>query len=186
MRWHYLPNLITILRIILIVPVCYNIVQDRFLPALYFLILAGLSDGLDGYLARRFNWQTRLGSLLDPLADKLMVISCFTALTWVQAIPLWLFIIILLKDIIVVTGAIIYHFFIASYEFSATLLSKLNTFLQILFLVTVVIKMQFASIPNILILALMYVMLLTTLGCTLDYIWIWSKKAYTHVRKSHD
>ncbi len=184
MKWNYLPNLITILRIILIVPVCYNIVQQHFLPALCFLILAGLSDGLDGYLARHFNWQTRLGSLLDPIADKLMVISCFTALAWVKAIPFWLFIIILLKDIIVVTGAIIYHFFIAPYEFSATILSKLNTFLQILFLVVVVTKMQFVGIPDILILSLMYAMLATTLGSMLDYVWVWSKKAYTH--KSHD
>jgi cardiolipin synthase len=185
MKWNFLPNLLTISRILFIVPVCYFLLDFNFLPALYFLIIAGLSDGLDGYLARRFQWQTRLGSLLDPAADKLMVVCCFTALAWIQAIPLWLFVIIILKDITVVTGAVIYHYLIGAYEFSATLISKLNTFLQIVFLVISVAKLHFTNIPQVLVSILMYGMLVTTVVSLLNYVFVWSRKAYINTHKPH-
>jgi len=186
MRWKYLPNMITLMRILLIGPTCYCIAQHHFLHAFSFLILAGISDGLDGFLARRFSWQTRLGSILDPAADKLMIISCFSTLAYIKAIPLWLLWIILLKDIVIVSGALIYHYWIAPYEFSAILLSKINTFLQIFFVLVAVAKLQFDQLPNSIVYGLMYGMMFTTLGSMLNYIWVWSLKAYHHLHGYHD
>lgn len=178
----HIPNLITTARIVLIWPICWHILQHDFLPALSFVIIAGISDGLDGYVARHCNWQTRLGSFLDPAADKVFIIVCFAVLTWIKAIPIWLFAIILLKDITIAIGAIVYHYLVASYEFAATTLSKWNTFIQIVFLLVVLVKLHFVTFPQVIVSSFMYIVLLTTILCMCDYVWVWGRRAY---RKTH-
>ena len=84
-----LPNIISVFRMLLVVPVVGSLLQQQFGMALVLFAIAGFSDGLDGFLAKHFGWQSRLGSILDPLADKLLLVSSFLTLTWMGFVPLW-------------------------------------------------------------------------------------------------
>ena len=90
MSFKWLPNAISFMRIALVAPILMLILRDDFAWALALFALAGFSDGLDGYLAKRFDWHTRLGALLDPVADKLLVAGTFITLAYTQDIPIWL------------------------------------------------------------------------------------------------
>ena len=96
-----IPNLITSLRFILVVPISFYIYQGNDLLALILFIIAGLSDGLDGYLARKFNWQSAFGQFADPLADKCLIVATLLALAFSDKLPLWFVYIILSRDGIV-------------------------------------------------------------------------------------
>ena len=108
----WIPNAISLLRIALIVPILMLILRGEYAWALGLFFFAGFSDGLDGYLATRFNWQTRLGGLLDPVADKLLVAGLFITLAWVGQIPAWLATVVILRDIVIFGGAVAYNFLI--------------------------------------------------------------------------
>ena len=99
-----IPNLITLLRMILVLPIIWLLAHGYFVESLYLFALAGMSDGLDGFLAKRMGWQSRLGSILDPLADKMLLVSTTIMLAWVGLIPLWLVGVIVLRDLLIVVG----------------------------------------------------------------------------------
>lgn len=184
MSLRYLPNIITCLRIVLVGPIIAAIAAGQYRLACYLFVLAGLSDGLDGFLARRFNWGSRFGSIADPLADKILLMGCFISLAWKGIVPLWLPVLILLRDLWVIAGAVSYHYFISPYDMSPTLLSKINTFLQILYLFLTLINLGITAIkPAILTITLW----LTILACVLswiDYTYVWGRKAWlTHKTK---
>lgn len=90
MKPHDIPNVITAFRFLLVPPVVILLLQERFTAALIVFGVAGFSDGLDGFLAKRYDWRSRLGSILDPLADKLLLVSSFVTLGWLGLIPAWL------------------------------------------------------------------------------------------------
>ena len=94
-----LPNIITGIRILCIPYLIWMIFQRQFEQALLLIVLMGLSDGLDGFLARSYGWQTRLGSMLDPIADKLMLLALFVSFGLLQWVPWLLVITIALRDI---------------------------------------------------------------------------------------
>lgn len=136
----YLPNVITIGRIVALFPLVWLLLNHHYSYALLVALLAGLSDGLDGFLARRFGWQGWLGGILDPLADKAMMTCCYAILAWQTILPMWLFILVILRDIVIVGGTTYYHFKIGKIkQAKPTLLSKLNTALQILLLLLVLL-----------------------------------------------
>jgi len=103
-----IPNLITSLRLLLAIPICIFIYQGNELLALLLFIFAGISDGFDGYLARRFTWESEFGKLLDPLADKCLILSTLLALAYVQLLPIWLVSILLVRDALAVMGSMLY------------------------------------------------------------------------------
>ena len=103
-----IPNALTSLRLLLAIPICIFIYQGNELFALLLFIFAGISDGFDGYLARRFSWETEFGKLLDPLADKCLILSTLLALAYVQLLPIWLVSILLVRDALVVMGSMLY------------------------------------------------------------------------------
>ncbi|NOR20565.1 MAG: hypothetical protein GQ538_10815, partial [Xanthomonadales bacterium] len=111
-RLAYLPNVVCVVRIGLVVPIMWFLVGAEYESALLLIIIAGFSDWVDGFLARRFGWESRIGGLLDPLADKLLFVSVFAALTWNGLVPLWLFAVVIGRDIIIVSGAFAYEFLI--------------------------------------------------------------------------
>ena len=102
------PNVITSLRLLLAIPICIFIYQGNELLALLLFIFAGISDGFDGYLARRFTWESEFGKLLDPLADKCLILSTLLALAYVQLLPIWLVSILLVRDALAVMGSMLY------------------------------------------------------------------------------
>ena len=103
-----IPNLITGLRFILVVPISIFIYQGNDLLALILFVIAGLSDGLDGYLARKYNWFTEFGQFADPLADKCLVIATLLAFAFSQKLPLWFVYLILSRDGNILIGAMLH------------------------------------------------------------------------------
>jgi len=96
------PNLITVFRAMLVPVVFWLLMAGHTQSALILFIIAGVSDALDGFLAKRYNWQTELGAYLDPLADKLLLVSVFIALGSLQELPLWLVVAVVSRDILII------------------------------------------------------------------------------------
>ena len=94
MSFSMLPNALSVIRIILTVPIVIALLKEQYLLTLLLFLVAGISDALDGWIAKQFSFQTRLGSLLDPVADKVLLTCTFIALYWVGRVPVWLLMII--------------------------------------------------------------------------------------------
>jgi len=129
----HIPNMICVVRIVLVAPIVWSLLDGRFGLALGLILLAGFSDALDGYLARRFNWRTRLGGLLDPAADKLLMFAAFVTLTWIGLAPIWLTAVVVGRDLVIIGGTIVYQLYVEPIHGEPTRASKLNTVFQILF-----------------------------------------------------
>ena len=102
-----LPNAITIARILAVPLMIWLIVSGDYLAAFWVFVLAGISDGVDGFIAKRFGLQTELGAYLDPLADKLLLVSIFVSLGMLRVLPAWVVILVVSRDILIVGGQII-------------------------------------------------------------------------------
>ncbi len=172
-----IPNAISILRIILVVPVALLLVEKKFDWALYLFVFAAASDGLDGYLAKHFGWTSRLGSLLDPVADKLLLVTCYVLTGWLGLIPVWLVWLIILRDVVIVVGATSYHYLFGPFMGEPTLISKINTVAQIVLVVLVIFDRGILQIPEGLIEVLIYLVVMTTVSSGLSYISIWWQRA---------
>ena len=177
MSLSWLPNAISLMRIALIPPILSLIVSGQFGWALALFCLAGFSDGLDGYLAVRFNWSSRLGGLLDPAADKLLITGMFVTLAWTGYIPVWLAAVVILRDVVIVAGAIAYNFIVKPVPGEPTRISKLNTALQMLFVVFVLSRAGFDWPDKITITVLGASILITVVISGVDYVWSWSQRA---------
>ena len=130
--------MICVVRIILVAPIVWYLLEERYGLALLLILIAGLSDALDGYLARRFDWRTRLGGLLDPAADKLLMFAVFVTLTWLGWVPVWFTAVVVGRDLIIIAGTIVYQLTVAPVHGEPTKASKLNTVLQIVWLLLTV------------------------------------------------
>ena len=172
-----IPNLISAVRILLTIPVVYFLLQREYGTALVLFTLAGVSDGLDGYLAKHYHWQSRLGGLLDPLADKLLLMSSFLVLSATGLIPVWLLMAAICRDLVILGGAIYYNFMIEEVQPAPTLASKLNTLLQILLVILVMVDAGPLPLPGVLIEALQWLLLATILISGVHYVAVWSRKA---------
>jgi cardiolipin synthase len=177
MSFSWLPNAISLLRIALVAPILMWILDGSFGWALALFAIAGFSDGVDGYLAKRFDWHTRLGALLDPIADKLLVAGTFIALAYTQDIPVWLASVVILRDVIIVAGATAYNFLVRPVEGEPTRISKLNTALQLLFLLFVLSRAGFGWPEEITITVLGAAVLITVVISGVDYVLSWSRRA---------
>ena len=177
MSLSWLPNAISLMRIALIAPILILMLQGDFGWALALFILAGFSDGLDGYLAVRFGWSTRLGGLLDPAADKLLITGMFITLAYTQQIPVWLAAVVILRDVVIAAGAIAYNFIVKPVPGEPTRVSKLNTALQMLFVLFVLSRAGFNWPDKITITVLGAAVLVTVVISGVDYVWSWSRRA---------
>lgn len=127
----HLPNALTVGRIALVVPTCAAVLDQRFREALALLLAAGVTDALDGWLAKRFRWQSALGAVLDPLADKLMFAGVFVAMVFAGLVPAWFAAVVVFRDALIVLGALAYRLLIGPFSFGATVISKLNTLMLV-------------------------------------------------------
>lgn len=177
MSLKWIPNAISLLRIALVAPILMLILKDSFAWALALFWLAGFSDGVDGYLAKRFEWHTRLGALLDPVADKLLVAGTFITLAYTQDIPVWLAAVVIFRDVVIVVGATAYNFLVRPVQGEPTRVSKLNTALQMLFLLFVLSRAGFGWPDQISITVLGASVLITVVISGVDYVWSWSSRA---------
>lgn len=179
MSLSWLPNAISLMRIALVAPILLLILNGGFGWALALFSVAGFSDGIDGYLAKRYGWHSRLGALLDPVADKLLVAGTFITLAYTQHIPVWLAAVVILRDVLIVGGAMAYNFIVKPVEGEPTKISKLNTALQLLFLLFVISRAGFDWPDEITITVLGAAILITVVISGVDYVWSWSKRART-------
>ncbi len=177
MSLSWLPNAISILRIALIPPILLLLLNGEFGWALALFFVAGFSDGLDGYLAVRFNWRSRLGGLLDPTADKLLITGLFITLAYMGQIPIWLAVIVILRDLVIVGGAVAYNFIVKPVPGEPTRISKLNTALQMLFVLFVLSRAGFDWPADITITVLGAAILVTVVISGVDYVLQWSRRA---------
>lgn len=161
----------------LTVPFVMLLIEKRFAEALLLFAVAGASDGLDGYLAKRNGWESRLGSILDPVADKLLLVSSFIVLSWLGILPLWLVLVVLGRDVIILVGALAYHYLIGDYDFRPTIVSKINTFFQIVLVLATVLSLSLYPLPEWLLIRLIEVVLATTVLSGMDYVWTWGRSA---------
>jgi cardiolipin synthase len=177
MQLRWLPNAISLLRIVLIAPILYYIVGARYDLALALFFIAGFSDGLDGYLAKTFNWHTRLGALLDPIADKLLVAGAFVTLASQGLLPVWLATLVVIRDVVIIGGAMAYNFLIRPVQGEPTKISKLNTMFELLLVLTVLARAGYGWPDEITIVVLGAAVLVTVVISGTDYVWSWSQRA---------
>ena len=181
MKARDIPNLISILRIFLVAPTVYYLLNQQFHMALLLFIIAGVSDGVDGFLARYFHWKTRLGAMLDPIGDKLLLISCFLALGWLGYVPLSLVVLVILRDVVIVAGAIVYHMFIEEVAIRPLLISKINTLLQIVLVVLIIFVHAGLALSDWIgtdvIKLVVWLVYASTVASGIVYIWSWGHRA---------
>lgn len=182
----HIPNLISIGRIVLTLPIVLALLRQDFRLALLFFTLAGISDGLDGFLAKQYQWQSRLGALLDPMADKILLAASSLSLAWLGLLPVWLVGVILLRDLIIIGGAFFWNVLIGQLEAKPTIISKINTFVQIGLVLAVVSEKAFVWLPAGTLEALVWITLATTLTSGMDYVWEWSKNARANLTNTQD
>ncbi|MCW8921550.1 MAG: CDP-alcohol phosphatidyltransferase family protein [Sedimenticola sp.] len=180
MKKEDIPNLISVLRIFMSVPIVWMMIEQHFGVALVLFGVAGISDGLDGYLAKHYGWQSQLGGLLDPLADKVLLVSSYLTLALIGIIPVWLVLIVILRDLVIVTGALVYHFRVMELDAHPSMISKINTFSQIILVLAVVLDRGLMAIPGVLIDSLIWLVLITTVVSGVNYVWVWSRLAMSH------
>ncbi|WP_251360098.1 CDP-alcohol phosphatidyltransferase family protein [Kangiella sp. TOML190] len=167
-----LPNAITILRVFLIVPFIWYLQAGQYQPALIIFLIAGVSDGLDGLLAKRFKWQSRFGSITDPLADKLLLFAALLLLAMKGQISWNLFWVATIRDIVIVAGATWYHFKVGRYEMQPSLISKWNTALLILLVLLVLISLSWYPISAMILVGLEWLLISTCIISGLHYIYL--------------
>lgn len=177
MDFSWIPNAISLLRILLIAPIIVLFVNGEFAWALGLFIVAGLSDGIDGYIAKKYDWDTRLGAFLDPAGDKLLVAWSFGTLAYLGHIPVWLAVIVILRDVIIVTGSFMFHYLVRRLEGSPSTISKLNTALEFTFLVFVITKAGFDWPPEITVTVTGAAVLVTVVISGYDYVSNWLREA---------
>lgn len=171
-----LPNLLTLLRLVMTLPIAMLLLDQQHGVALIWFALAGASDGLDGFLARRFGWVSRFGSIIDPLADKLLLVTSYICLAIVGDLPLWLAVVVLGRDLMLVVGAIVYRQMVGPFKVRPSLLGKLSTLLQIVLVLALLLQASiqpaFVEVHGLLI----WLVLAVTLASGADYCRVWLEK----------
>ncbi len=147
----FIPNLLTIVRIALVYPILNNIYLGNFEISIIYFVVASITDGLDGFIARKMNWQTELGTLLDPVADKILLSGSIFILWLNQYIPFYIFVIFFSRDVAILLGAAIRMTIIESDTPTPNFLGKLTTTLQIIYIAIIflkeIIELHFGLLP---------------------------------------
>ena len=126
-----LPNLITLARLLSVPVAVWLILNLHFAAAFWLFVLAGVSDAVDGYIAKRFRAKSELGAYMDPLADKALLVSVFITLGHAGVVESWLVILIVFRDLLIIGGALLFQTMTRSLRMQPLFISKLNTALQI-------------------------------------------------------
>lgn len=182
MSLRQLPNVICVARILLVVPTALSLYYGDFRMTLGLFAIAAFSDGLDGFLTKRFGWQTELGKLLDPLADKLLLVTVFIMLTVVGITPLWLTVLVVTRDVVIGAGAGLYSLWFGPLGGRPTAISKINTLVQLLYVLGAVSEQAFSWPPAPAVLVLGALVFITTAVSGIDYVSTYSRRARGVVR----
>jgi cardiolipin synthase len=182
-----IPNLITLMRIVLVLPTTWLLWEARYVEGMILMSIAGASDALDGWLSRRFSWGSRFGAAMDPVADKLLVAAMFIVFTLQGHIEIWLTAIVLARDVLILTGAATYRLLFETIEFAPTFISKANTAMQIVTVLLILLALcQFPYLSEVAELLVdpycFYILAVLGVSSGLDYALTWGQRAWRHRR----
>ena len=183
MSLRFLPNLLCVMRILLVYPVAHGILQGRHPEVMALFGIAAFSDALDGFLAKRFGWQTELGKVLDPLADKLLLVTVFICLSLAGLAPLWIAGLVLFRDLVIFFGALTFKWLFGPLRGQPTAVSKFNTLCQILFCLAVVANAAFGWPGDPAVIALGALVVVSTAVSGIDYVLIYTRRASAVTRE---
>ncbi len=172
-----IPNVISTIRILLVAPIAVALAHHQWRIATALFGIAALSDAADGFLAKRYGWRSELGAVLDPAADKLLLATVFVTLAFLNLVPLWLVAAAVARDVIIVLGALIYRYSLGPLSIRPSLVSKLNTLCQAVFIMAVVGRVQFSVPPAPLVMVLGALVFVTVAVSGIDYVLIYGRRA---------
>ncbi|MGO9804854.1 MAG: CDP-alcohol phosphatidyltransferase family protein [Steroidobacteraceae bacterium] len=178
----HLPNLICLIRMALIWPIAAALNAGEQLAALSLFIAAAVSDGLDGYLAKRFDWTSELGKVLDPLADKLLLVTVFVESAWLGLIPWWLSAAVVARDVMIGLGALVFRLWFGPLRGRPTVLSKINTAVQLMYVMLVMLNAASGLPPHEMLDAAAALTLATTLLSGLHYVVSFTRRVWAPAR----
>lgn len=173
----HIPNIISVIRIVLVVPIAMALAEQRLPLAALLFFVAAASDGVDGWLARRFGWQSALGGVLDPIADKVLLATVFVTLAYLKLVPLWLMMAAVGRDVIIVAGAIAYRVVIGPVTAHPSLISKINTLCQAAYILAVLSREEFSEPPQWMAIWLGALVFATVIVSGIDYVSVYAKRA---------
>jgi cardiolipin synthase len=182
-----IPNLITIMRFLLVPGVVYALLTGRMDWALAGFVIAGVSDGVDGFIARHFNQRTELGAYLDPMADKLLLVSIFIVLGIMGNLPLWLVIAAVTRDALIVTAVLLSSVMGRPVEMKPLMVSKVNTTFQIMLAISVLAELAFRTDFGWFSDALVYLCGVLTIASAAAYLvsWLRHMNGYGESKTAH-
>ena len=172
-----IPNLLTTMRLLLAVPMCLLVLIEDFEAVLWVALLAGLSDGVDGWLARKLDATSRYGAIVDPLADKVMLSGIYPSLAAVGLLPWWVALLVLGRDLVIVLGALAYHGAYGRYDMEPSRWGKASTFFQILFALAVLFQQVFPVLAAPVLMGLMWLVVLAAVFSGGHYVATWGIRA---------
>lgn len=140
-----LPNLVTFSRMLAVLPIAWLIDAQYHVATFWVVFAAGMTDAVDGWLAKRFGQQSQLGGMLDPLADKVLLFGCYALMAGYGLVPIWLFVLVTMRDVVIVAGALAYHRWVEPFSASPTWTSKVTTCMQIMLVLLVFADLALAD-----------------------------------------
>jgi cardiolipin synthase (CMP-forming) len=170
-----LPNLISLARLLVVPLAIWLILEARYGAAFWVFVAAGLSDGVDGFIAKHFNRRTRLGALLDPIADKALVVSVYIALGMADQLWAWLVIVVVFRDALIVGGFVLIQPFAVPKRYDPLFISKVNTLAQIVLIGYVLGRLAFGGAAGWVDLGLGVTVAATTTASGLSYLVRWAR-----------
>jgi cardiolipin synthase len=173
----HIPNIISAIRILLVAPIAMTLGDHQLAATIVLFGVAALSDAADGFLAKRYGWQSELGAVLDPAADKLLLVTVFITLAYLKLMPLWLMAVAVARDVIIVLGVLLYRYWFGPLNVRASVVSKFNTLCQAAFILAVVGREEFSIPPAWVALVLGALVFVTVVISGIDYILIFGRRA---------
>lgn len=179
----HIPNALCILRMLLVVPVALLLSAGEYRLTLWLFAFAGFTDGLDGFLAKRCGWMSELGRILDPLADKILLVGVFITLAALGIVPVWLAATAVARDVVITAGALSYNWLYGYPHGRPTVVSKINTLCQIVYLLLAVAAKAGDWAPDHALLILGALVFVMTIVSGIDYVVTYTRKAVAASRQ---
>lgn len=177
-----IPNALTTLRLVLAAPICFFILKEDYHMALGITFIAGISDAIDGWLARKWDCLSRYGSIVDPISDKALLIGSYLCFAIVELLPWSVAAIVVGRDILIMSGAIAYKAFFGPYKMAPSVLGKTSTCIQIVFALTLLAHQVFPTLPEPAFTIGSGLVVSITFLSGVHYGWSWGRKAIQAAR----
>ena len=172
-----IPNIISAIRILLVAPIAVALANHQLVTTIVLFGVAALSDAADGFLAKRYGWQSELGAVLDPAADKLLLVTVFITLAYLKLVPLWLMAAAVARDATIVLGALFYRYWFGPLNVRPSIVSKFNTLCQTAFILAVVGREELSVRRSWVVVVLGALLFVTVAVSGIDYVLIYGRRA---------